>query len=100
MVWPSSAWVAPAPAERIAVQGVGPTVASQIFSRQFKIPSSDRNLTYIPFDGIRVRFGLLIVSSGELREIPEGACRKYKGLWRAKHSGSTRIRTSFRRIFR
>ncbi|MCP3711217.1 hypothetical protein M3I54_30300 [Paraburkholderia sp. CNPSo 3274] len=71
MRWPSSAWVAPAPAERIAVQGVEPTVASQILDRQFKIPSSDKNLIYIPFDGIYERMGLLIISPGELREIPE-----------------------------
>ncbi|MEM5314889.1 hypothetical protein [Paraburkholderia sp. JHI869] len=71
MVWSSSAWVAPALAEWMAAHGVEPTVASQIFGRQFKIPSSDRNLAYIPFDGMWRRSDLLIISSRELRDIPE-----------------------------
>ncbi|WP_154677998.1 hypothetical protein [Paraburkholderia nodosa] len=71
MVWPSSAWVASAPVERIAVQGVESTVASQIFGRQFKIPSNDRNMIYIPFNGIRERPSAGDISSRELREIPE-----------------------------
>jgi hypothetical protein len=55
------------------------TLSSQIFGRQFKIPSSDRNLSYIPFDGISGRNDALDISSGDLREIPESPMRRQTG---------------------
>jgi hypothetical protein len=51
---------------------VDATLASQIFARQIKIPSGDRNLSYIPIDGMFSVNRTLAISSGDPREIPEG----------------------------